>query len=206
MDLMEDELRSEVRLQLPMSIGSRYGTVPAALANTASATSQTRLSIVVDIQMSDDIQQVTSPTHPDIIQTSAVSQSDPTSSHRTVELRSKSFLTRSFVLVVHAEGLDAPRCFAERSRDSDTVAMRLTFVSDIRLPPVSTQEYLFLVDRSGSMTGSSIETVKRALVMMVRMLPNTHTFFNIFSFGSYVDALWINSQPYGQNCLDLAVR
>ena len=81
--------------------------------------------------------------------------------------------------------------------------MWLTFVPNIKLPPASTQEYLFLVDHSGSMIGSSIETVKHALVMLLWMLPNEHTFFNIFSFRNSIDVVWIDSQLYNQMSLDL---
>ena len=207
MDLMDDELKGEVRLQLPMSVGSRYGPEPTVLATAASAPSQTRLSITVDIQMSGIIQRVTSPTHPGIKLAPYVTTVGHTSRRRqTAKLHSPTFLTQSFVLTVHADGLDAPRCFAERDpRGSGTVVMQLTFVPNIKLPPIATQEYLFLVDRSGSMSGPSIQIVKRALVMLLRMLPNEQTFFNIFSFGNNVVSLWPNSQPYHQSCLDLAV-
>jgi hypothetical protein len=201
MDLMDDERKDEVRLQLPMYIGSRYGPAPDVLATASSASIRTSLSITVDIQMSGAIRQVKSPSHSDVVL-------DPQTSpeQQRVTLRSPTFLTQSFVLAVHADGLDAPRCFAEQhARDSGSVAMQLTFVPSFKLPPISAQEYIFLVDRSGSMNGSSIETVKRALLMLLRMLPNEQTIFNIFSFGSRVDALWRKSQPYHQTCLDLGV-
>ena len=123
-----------------------------------------------------------------------------------VTFRSPTFLRQSFVLVVHADGLDAPRCFAEQDpRGSESIAMQLTFVPTSSFPPISDQEYIFLVDRSGSMDGCSIQIVKRALLILLHMLPNEQTIFNIFSFGSKVDALWRKSQPYDQRCLDLAV-
>lgn len=207
MDLMDDELKGEVRLQLPMSVGSRYGPEPDAIATAVSAKSQTRLRISVAIQMSGFIRQVTSPTHPNIKLAYVTARGRTSNRRRTAQLCSPTFLTQSFVLVVRADGLDVPRCFAERDNSgSGTVAMQLTFVPDIKLTPISAQEYLFLVDRSGSMNGPSIEIVKEALVILLRLLPKENTFFNIFSFGSSVQGLWQTSQPYDQNSLDLGVR
>jgi hypothetical protein len=208
MDLMSDELQSEVRLQLPMSIGSRYGPEPATLAAAASASTQTRLTITMDIQMSGTIRHVTSPTHPDIVLSPYMKPSGNKSSRRqTAKLCSPTFLTQMFVLSVRADGLDAPRCFAERDpSNSGTVAMQLTLVPNIKLPPISAQEYLFLVDRSGSMSGQSIRMVKRALVTLLRKLPTEQTSFNIFSFGTSVHGLWQVSQLCSQQALDEAVR
>jgi hypothetical protein len=205
---MDDELGSEVRLQLPMSVGSRYGPEPIALATALSTPSRTRLSIIVTIQMGGAIKSVISPTHPDIIQAPLTTASGQTSRRcRTVNFRSPTFLSQSFVLIIRADGLDAHRCFAERGpRGTNTVAMQLTFVPDTELTPIPTQEYLFLVDRSGSMIGPSIEAVKQALVILLPLLPNENTFFNIFSFGTAVDSLWETSQPYEQQFLDSGVR
>jgi hypothetical protein len=204
MELMDDELRDEVRLQLPMSVGCRYGQEPPELSNASSASPGTRLSITVDVQMSGNIRSVSSPSHAETLHLT---------SHRPgvrASFRSPTFLTQGFVLVVRSDGLDQPRCFAERreSRNSGglrTVALQLTMVPKIKLPPVPAQDYLFLVDRSGSMANTRITTAKKALVMLLRMLPNSRTSFNIFSFGFEHDALWDHSQPYNEHNLESAV-
>jgi len=207
MELFDDDPKGTLRLQLPMSVGSRYGPPPASLPTAVSASSQTRLSITVDIQMSGAIQDVTSPSHKDIQFAPYITEKDHTSRRRRrVTFASPTFLTQSFVLDVNGYGLDAPRCFAERDpRDPDTVAMQLTFVPTNELSPISTAEYLFLVDRSGSMKGPSIDRVKRALSGLLHMLPTERTFFNIFGFGSRVDSLWLESHQHDRMNLNLAV-
>jgi von Willebrand factor type A domain len=194
---LDDDPNGKVRLQLPMSIGRRYGPEPTALATAVPASSETCLSITVDIQMSGVIKEVTSPTHP-VTQLPPRSTSSGHPSHRrkTVKFESATLLVRDFVLTVLADGLDGPRCFAERdSQEPSTVAMQLTFIPSIEIAPISPHEYLFLVDRSGSMRGSRIAMVKLALTKILSMLPNQHTVFNIFSFGNQVDSLWPESRP-----------
>jgi hypothetical protein len=153
MELMDDDPKGTLRLQLPMSIGSRYGLAPASLPTAVSSSSQTCLNITVDIQMSGVIHHVTSPSHQDIQLAPYVTETAHTSRRRQrATLESPTFLTQSFVLIVRADGVDASRCFAERHpRDPDTVAMQLTYVPNNELSPISDAEYLFLVDRSASM-------------------------------------------------------
>lgn len=206
---MDDEVVDQVRFQLPMALGKRYGTPPPGIENTAAAASGTRLRITADIQMSGRIDKVSSPTHiigPLIPYKTHLGR--PSRRRTTVKFRSETFLQHDFVLTIQANGLDAPRCFAEErdSGGSGTIAMQLTIVPKFKLPPTPAQEFIFIVDRSGSMSGTRIETVKRTLKMLLRMLPSTLTTFNIVSFGSTADSLWVNSQNYTEDTLDYAVN
>ncbi|KAF7324345.1 hypothetical protein MVEN_02647200 [Mycena venus] len=208
MTLPNDDNADEIRFQLPCCVGERYGPSLTALDGAAAPSSSTVIRITADVQTSGRIQSITSPSH-------AYSISEikypthlgrPSRRRSTVRFRSSTYLDRDFVLIVRADDLDAPRCFAELQRDpegkhSDTVAMQFTIVPNFQLPSVEGQEYIFLVDRSGSMAGLRIETAKRTLDLLLRMLPTGETKFNIFSFGSYHTTLWPLSQAYNQSSL-----
>lgn len=83
--------------------------------------------------------------------------------------------------------------------------MQLTMVPKFKLPPVASQEYIFLVDRSGSMEGDRIRTARRCLTLLLRSLPARGTLFNIFSFGNICDSLWGRSMEYNEQTLAEAV-
>jgi uncharacterized protein YegL len=56
-------------------------------------------------------------------------------------------------------------------------------------------EFVVLLDRSGSMGGSNIQTAKEAVELFIKSLPEK-SLFNIVSFGSGFDKLFDESQPY----------
>lgn len=200
-DLLDDESPSSVRFHLPVTIGARYGASPGGLSG--QKVSGNRVDISADIYMAGTIKSITSPTHKTIDITSGGTGS-PTKSR--VKYESSSYLSQDFVLVVVAQDLDKPRCFAQQNVKGAT-AIQLTIVPNFpQLTPINPQEYIFLIDRSGSMDGKRIETAKSALASLLRSLPSSGTTFNIFSFGSKCDSLWGRSQRYNQNSLPEAVR
>lgn len=212
MDLLDEGLRDHVRLQLPMYIAERYGTPPAAMQNTSAADSRTRVHITVDIQTSDVIHNINSPTHTIALRRYKGRFHGKSQRRMSAVWKSSEFLASDFVITIYAEGLDKPRCFAEvldARRDGDgegsTIAMQLTLVPKFQAPKIPSQEYIFIIDRSGSMSGPSIETAKRTLVMLLRLLPSMQTTFNIFSFGSKVTSLWRNGHGLDQTSLVEAV-
>ena len=193
-----------------MSVGERYGTPPPELETAHSQSANTRIRLTAQIQTSGKIQHITSPSHQaDIAEVAYLNhRGQPSRRRSTIKFKSRSFLDRDFILIIQAEALDTPRCFAEiehNGRGPVTIAMQLTVVPKFDLPPIDAQEYLFVVDRSGSMAGDRVSTAIRTLATLLRMLPSRGTMFNIFSFGDQVDSLWPRSVKYNQNSLDSAV-
>lgn len=207
MDLLDNGRRDQVRLQLPMAIAERYGETPAAMLDASTPTDKTTVKIAVDIQTSDKIQEIRSPTHPTITRKRYKSSTGRKSQRRMcVTWSSTTFLDKDFVLTVHALGLDKPRCFAEIDpQGRGTIAMQLSFVPNFKIPPLDSQEYIFVIDRSGSMDGAPMETAKRTLEMLLHLLPDSQTTFNIFSFGSNVDGLWGKSVLFDQTGVRRAI-
>jgi len=207
MDLMDNDRPDEVRFQLPVAIGCmRSGTSPA-VADASAATAHTRLTITASIQMSEEIQRISTPGHPMAKVSAYRNHRGENSTHRSVvELRSPDFLKSDFVIVIRARGLDSPRCFAEQDDGRGTIALQLAVVPNFHIPPLPAQEYLFLIDRSGSMgQDGRIATAKDTLTVLLRQLPCDGTKFNIFSFGTECDSLWSGSMPYTQQMIDDAV-
>lgn len=66
-------------------------------------------------------------------------------------------------------------------------------------------EMIFLVDRSGSMSGSRINQVRDTLQIFLRSLPEG-TLFNIIGFGTRFDKLFPESKEYNENSLQIAVQ
>ncbi|THG93987.1 hypothetical protein EW026_g7389 [Hermanssonia centrifuga] len=193
LDLMDDDFSDQIRFQLPVSIGMRYGDLPAGMHGSTRIPSE-RISITTEVYMKGAIKSITSPSHSTLSVRSNDGARVNSVQKRVAEYRSPSFLSQDFVLSIKAEDLDAPRCFAQRGRDG-SVAMQLTVVPKFNLPALPAQEYIFVVDRSGSMQGERIETAKRTLVMLMRSLPSKGTSFNIFSFGNHCDSLWGETKP-----------
>lgn len=204
---MNDDLVDQIRFQLPMNIGARYGVMPGTLMDASEPAPSTRVRIMLGIQTSGDIQSITSPSHPEVTCCPFDSgDAGPSRNRMITTYESREYLAQDFVVNIQARGLDEPRCFAERDPKHGSVSFQLTLVPKLNLPPIATQEYIFLVDRSGSMAGSRILAARRALMMLLRLLPTSGTTFNIFSFGSHSSSMFVSSLPYSQASLADAVR
>ena len=67
-----------------------------------------------------------------------------------------------------------------------------------------TCEFIFLIDRSGSMMGSTIASAREALILFLKSLPPGCR-FNIMGFGSRFTLLFANSVSYNQQHIDEAI-
>lgn len=69
----------------------------------------------------------------------------------------------------------------------------------------SASEFIFLVDRSGSMSGNHIFNVKESLILFLKSLP-TKCFFNVVGFGSYYRSVFHESQRDSDENIDKAIQ
>uniref|UniRef100_A0A8D1R0P9 von Willebrand factor A domain-containing protein 5A n=1 Tax=Sus scrofa TaxID=9823 RepID=A0A8D1R0P9_PIG len=96
----------------------------------------------------------------------------------------------------------------------DTAAM-VSFYPDIpEAEPVTCGEFVFLMDRSGSMQGpmskqdksqSRIDAAKETLTLLLKSLP-IGCYFNVYGFGSSYEAFFPNSVQYTQQTMEEALR
>ncbi|KAL4496549.1 hypothetical protein ABPG72_015910 [Tetrahymena utriculariae] len=68
----------------------------------------------------------------------------------------------------------------------------------------SRSEFIFLLDRSGSMSGQPIRRACEALTLFLKSLPND-SYFNVISFGSSFEKLFPSSIKYTSDSLEKAV-
>ncbi|GAA5822106.1 hypothetical protein JCM11251_004859 [Rhodosporidiobolus azoricus] len=217
-ELTEGDTSDSIRFHLPSRVGARYGRPPTefgyirAGASVEETIPPSPFTVSVNIESAAPLAKISCPSHtvstelgPDSSLPDASSL--PFANYARVTFTSESSLERDFVLELSSPGLDSPRCLAEKHPTADSVAVSLTFVPRFKLPEVENQEFIFLVDRSGSMGGDRIAMAKKAMVVLLRSLPHKGTTFNIVSFGSDFKALWqTGSRAYNQATLDEATR
>ncbi|KIJ27180.1 hypothetical protein M422DRAFT_191319, partial [Sphaerobolus stellatus SS14] len=192
---------NSLRLTFPCIIAPRYGAGPQDFSVNVSTQA---LDFSVSAQMTSYIKSITSPSHPikmKLGQSTAESMTafDPFKAH--VSLSSSTLLEKDIVVSLTCEDLDKPHCTVEsfipdEGAKEHTYAYALTLVPRFELPSLPSQEYIFLVDRSGSMEGAKIAAVRSALQIMLRSLPQHGTSFNIMSFGSRHTLFWPSSMAY----------
>ncbi|EKM57262.1 uncharacterized protein PHACADRAFT_27942 [Phanerochaete carnosa HHB-10118-sp] len=159
LNLMEDDATNQIRLQIPIVLSHGAAGHKRILPH--------HISISIDVCMQDTARSIASPTH---LMLTILDNRSNAMSHSSQYL-SQDFLTQDFVLCIAADGLDTLHCVAECASTS-AVAMQLNIVPKFNLLPIVNQEYIFLVDCSGSMEGSRIETAQHVLVMLLRVLPS----------------------------------
>ena len=193
-----------IRFLLPTTVAPRYA--PEEDTRGVSPTPAERVSppvelavpygleLEVDIALPGALRAVESPSH-------RVRVALDGTRARVTLAHEVAAMDRDFVLLVTPVEASMPQALLERNADGLTTAM-VSFVPSFessRHP----KEVVFLVDRSGSMDGSSIEQVRAALQLCLRSLREGDR-FNIVGFGSTHSALFPESCPYGQATLDEA--
>lgn len=152
------------------------------------------LDLSVRLAMPAPIARLESPSHPVSVTVNGTTATVALSQQHAA-------LDRDFVLTAEAAGLDRPHAWVERSADgTESLAVAFVPVFDSRPTPA---EIVFLVDRSGSMEGTSIHEVRNALQLCLRSLVPGCA-FNILGFGSNYSYLFPGSLPYDENSLKSA--
>ncbi|CAD8149835.1 unnamed protein product [Paramecium pentaurelia] len=136
--------------------------------------------------------------------------------------------TKQFTLLFSSDEINLPRAILSHTNNDalqyQKYCATLTFIpkfNEISLDDAYTQyldglsiaenqvmkrgNYLFMIDRSGSMSGSRIRKAKESLILFLKSLPQDSE-FNIISFGSDFQSIWKESKKYSQTTLETAIK
>lgn len=191
------------RFLLPTTVSPRYapaedrqgvGRTPAEALNPPTADAVPyRLSFDMQVEMGGAITSIESPSHPISV--------DREGCRAHVRLTQRDVaMDRDLVIVIASEDLERPHAVVERGPQGDHVmaVLRPQFEAS-----AAAAEVVFLVDRSGSMAGSSIAEVRNALDLALRALtPGCR--FDIVGFGSSFQSLFGESRGYDEDSLGAA--
>lgn len=197
----------EIRYTLPTTVSPRYAPVadPVAVQKAAAVSPPVAwkvpygLELAIRLEMTGPLRGIASPTHPISFEIEGP--------RATVQLAQReTALDRDFVLTVKRSQAPGPHTLLERRPDGEG-AVLLSFGPrfDENEGEDAPAELIFLVDRSGSMSGISIAEARNALQLCLRSLREGID-FNVAGFGSTFEILFPESQPYGEETLEEASR
>jgi Ca-activated chloride channel family protein len=198
----------DIRFVLPTTLSPRYA--PEADQKGVGPTRADRmrpplawevpygLTLGIVVEMTGRIRSVESPSH-------SIRVEGLERGRARVELATReTALDRDFILKVGLEEPAKPRALLEAAPDGRAhvlASFRPTFESGDE----AHTEVVFVVDRSGSMQGTSIAEARNALQLALRSLrPGMH--FNLVGFGSQYEALFPESREYGDDTLATAAE
>jgi len=208
------DAEGSVRFSLPSILKPRYTPAGSSdpLAPVPSGEGEqvehAKVSGVYGFQLkvvdAKDIAEVTSPTHTLSI------LPDDSGDQLLVSLSEEKPLSRDLVVLIKHKDPHVPKALLESGvetteRENDFMsnpAVMINFFPEFTDVEAAC-EFIFLVDRSGSMSGSYIRSARETLVLFLKSLPEG-SFFNIIGFGSDYKKLFPKSVAYSQETLDKA--
>ena len=201
-----------VRFSLPTALKPRYTPAGSSdpLAPVPSGDSdqveQASVAGAHSFQMkvldAEDVAEVTSPTHAIAVVKEgeglrvALSERKPTSKDLVILIKHKA--PHALKAVVESGGSTGK----EENAFMSSPAVMVNFFPEFPAEEAAC-EFIFLVDRSGSMSGGFIRSARETLTLFLKSIPEG-SYINIIGFGSRYQKLFDQSVPYSQETLDKA--
>ncbi|KAL5473250.1 hypothetical protein EMCRGX_G027707 [Ephydatia muelleri] len=197
-----------VRFSLPAVLKPRYTPVGSTdpLAKIEAASHHGSAPAVFSFHLevaSRGVSDVTSPTHQlsketrgEVIKAS-INEGQPLDKDLVVVVQYKSPYEPKAIVENGEKGAD------KESMISGPVVM-LNFFPEFKSSKAAC-EFIFLVDRSGSMGGEFIKSARETLILFLKSI-SPGCSFNVIGFGSNYESLFPSSVPYNQENLDRAIQ
>jgi len=185
-----------VRLTIPTTIAPRY--IPLNDESLAAkeiskigykddSCTKTPLHVNIDTFMKGKILEVSSPSHDfDVKINQEPDEHGLFKAMASLKDANTDVMDRDLIVIIKSEKNDEPSIFLEKN--DKTLAAMVSLIPSFQLDQQKT-ELIFLVDRSGSMDGSSMDLAKEALKLFLHSMP-VDCYFNIWSFGSNFSSLF----------------
>ncbi|CDS35741.1 von Willebrand factor A domain containing protein [Echinococcus multilocularis] len=193
---------------MPLLIGERYDPNPGAHGCTAAPHLSAKMSFVADICATGGVLSVTS-AH----QKFQVSFVDEAKEHAKITVPGNLDLSHDFELELalqNPHALCAP-CELGCASKGGFLGMHCitaAFLPNISQSPASDggkREIIFVIDRSGSMSGSKIQNTKESLLLFLKSLPKKCR-FQIVGFGSSFHPLFPQPVDYNKENVERALE
>ena len=172
-------LNNIIELRIPTVVAPRYND-----AITAKQTYESELDYSADIKINIDkklkIADITSPSHSIKIEKNIISTNDVK-------------LNKDYILQIKLDGQALSSGYYKKSEQGEVYAF-LQFMPDLPEPKQATpKKYVFVVDCSGSMTGTKMQKTKTALKKCLGQLKE-HDEFAFIAFGSNSSIALLNAK------------
>ncbi|XP_035683551.1 LOW QUALITY PROTEIN: von Willebrand factor A domain-containing protein 5A-like [Branchiostoma floridae] len=128
-----------------------------------------------------------------------------------VRLKDDHKLDSDVELYVHYKDKHRPFAVTELGQGTDGFmadhTVMLTFVPDLSREDLVANcgEFIFILDRSGSMSGNKIKNARETVLLFLKSLP-VGCYFNIVGFGSRHESLFKGSEKYDNKSLKTACK
>jgi Ca-activated chloride channel family protein len=188
------------RFSLPTTVSPRYAPAEhhAGVGRTEAEALNPPVDLHVPYRFTFDMHVAAAGTITRIESASHPVTTEITGSAARVSLTQRdAAMDRDLIVVFEAAGMAAPHATTERGEHG--AAVLVSFLPEFAATS-QPAEVVFVIDRSGSMSGSSIEEVRNALHLCLRSL-SSGCRFDIVSFGSHFASLFPESRAYGDDSL-----
>ncbi|XP_036355543.1 von Willebrand factor A domain-containing protein 5A-like [Octopus sinensis] len=198
------EADGAVKFYMPFVLNPRYGIIPKD-ERYQNAPKPREFSFNATIKWKSQIKDVKSE-HP------IKMEYQENKCHATVRLTEKLNFERDILFLVYYEDVEKPQVIMEKG-DGNAREMLSKDIMMINLFPKLPQvkalprnDYIFIIDHSGSMSGEKMEAAKDTLLLFLKSLPLGCS-FNLVAFNNYLEVLFKDgSREYNEDSLNEALK